>query len=147
MEILRKRRVFLCRGIKVSRIVLLIRTVGRELSLNIRPNRVKKVYFEERPVDFDILRSVCVFLATYALIFGASLLLISVDNFSTTTNFTAVAATLNNIGPGLEMVGPTQNFSIYSDFSKIVLIFDMLAGRLELYPMLLLFCRDTWRKF
>ncbi|MBE5971590.1 MAG: TrkH family potassium uptake protein [Lachnoclostridium sp.] len=134
-------------GIKVSRIVLLIRTVGRELSLNIRPNRVKKVYFEERPVDFDILRSVCVFLATYALIFGASLLLISVDNFSTTTNFTAVAATLNNIGPGLEMVGPTQNFSIYSDFSKIVLIFDMLAGRLELYPMLLLFCRDTWRKF
>ncbi len=134
-------------GIKVSRIVLLIRTVGRELSMNIRPNRVKKVYFEGRPVDSDIIRSVSVFLATYVMIFAASLLLISVDNFSTTTNFTAVAATLNNIGPGLEMVGPTQNFSIYSDFSKIVLIFDMLAGRLELYPLLLLFCRDTWRKF
>ena len=64
-----------------------------------------------------------------------------------TTNFTAVAATINNIGPGLEMVGPTQNFSIYSNFSKIILIFDMLAGRLELYPMLILFSRDTWRKF
>ena len=134
-------------GIKVSRIVLLIRTVARELSLNIRPNRAKKVYFEGRPVDSDIIRSVSVFLATYVMIFAASLLLISVDNFSTTTNFTAVAATLNNIGPGLELVGPTQNFSIYSDFSKIVLIFDMLAGRLELYPLLLLFCRDTWRKF
>lgn len=134
-------------GIKVSRMVLLIRTVGRELSMNIRPNRMKKVYFEGRPVDSETIRSVSVFLATYVMIFAASLLLISIDNFSTTTNFTAVAATLNNIGPGLEMVGPTQNFSIYSNFSKIVLIFDMLAGRLELYPLLLLFCRDTWRKF
>ena len=134
-------------GIKVSRIVLLIRTVAREFSMNIRPNRVKKVYFEGRPVDSEIVRSVTVFLATYTLIFVGSIFLIGVDNFDLTTNFTAVAATLNNIGPGLELVGPTQNFSIFSDFSKIVLIFDMLAGRLELYPLLLLFMRDTWRKF
>lgn len=134
-------------GIKVSRIVLLIRIVAREFSISIRPNRVKKVYFEGRPVDSEIVRSVTVFLATYTLIFAGSIFLIGVDNFDLTTNFTAVAATLNNIGPGLELVGPTQNFSLFSNFSKLVLIFDMLAGRLELYPMLLLFTRDTWRKF
>lgn len=134
-------------GMKVSRIVLLVRTVAREFSIGIRPNRVKKVYFEGRPVDSEIVRSVTVFLATYALIFVGSVFLIGVDNYDLTTNFTAVAATLNNIGPGLELVGPTQNFSLFSDFSKLVLIFDMLAGRLELYPLLLLFMRDTWRKF
>ena len=69
------------------------------------------------------------------------------DNYDLITNFTAVAATFNNIGPGLELVGPTQNFGLFSNGSKLVLIFDMLAGRLELFPLLLLFVRDTWRKF
>ena len=78
---------------------------------------------------------------------GGAILLISIDNFDFTTNFTAVAATLNNIGPGLAAVGPTQNFGIYSGFSKLVLIFDMLAGRLEIFPLLLLFVRDTWKRF
>ncbi len=134
-------------GIKVSRIVILFRTMLREFTWNMKPNQVKKVYFEGRPLDNELVRSVTVFLATYVFIFAGSIFLIGIDNFDLTTNFTAVAATFNNIGPGLELVGPTQNFSIYSDFSKLVLIFDMLAGRLELYPLLLLFCRDTWRKF
>ena len=134
-------------GMKVSRILLLFRTMINEVHSNLRPNSVKRVYFEEKPVDKEILRSVSVFLATYFFIFSISLLLIGIDNFDLTTNFTAVAATFNNIGPGLELVGPTQNFSIYSNFSKIILIFDMLAGRLELYPMLILFSRNTWRKF
>ena len=74
------------------------------------------------------------------------MLLISLDNFDFTTNFTAVAATLNNIGPGLGMVGPTGNFGMYSDFSKLVLTFDMLVGRLELFPILILFSKNTWTK-
>ena len=134
-------------GMKVSRIVILFRTLLREIQRTMYPKRVKKVHFEGRPLDEELVRSVTVFLATYAFIFAASIFLISIDNFDMTTNFTAVAATINNIGPGLELVGPTQNFGLFSDFSKLVLIFDMLAGRLELYPLLVLFLRDTWRKF
>ena len=134
-------------GIKISRIVLLFRTMIREIQLNLRPNSIKKIYFEGRPVDSNIIRSISVFLATYFFIFTGSMLLIGIDNFDLTTNFTAVAATINNIGPGLELVGPTQNFGLYSNISKLVLNFDMLAGRLELYPMLVLFSRNTWRKF
>ena len=87
------------------------------------------------------------FLFVYILIFSISLLIVSLDNFDLVSNFTAIAATLNNIGPGLGAVGPTGNFGSYSYVSKIVMIFDMLAGRLEVFPLLLLFKRDTWRKF
>ena len=76
-----------------------------------------------------------------------SFLLISLNGFDMVTNFTAVAATLNNIGPGLAQVGPMQNFGGFADPAKLVLIFDMLAGRLEIFPMLVLFLPDTWRKF
>ena len=86
-------------------------------------------------------------MAAYIIIFTVSVLLVSLDGYSMTTNFTAVAATFNNIGPGLEGVGPTANFGFYSSFSKLVLTFDMLAGRLELFPMLLLFAPETWKKF
>ena len=82
----------------------------------------------------------------YVLLFAASAALISIDGHDLITNFTAVCATVNNIGPGLELVGPTRNFALFSAPSKIVLIFDMLAGRLELFPMLLLFSRATWKK-
>lgn len=82
----------------------------------------------------------------FIFILLVSTLLISVDNFNLTTNFTAVASTLNNIGPGLDSVGPTRNFGMYSDFSKFVLMFDMLAGRLELYPLLILFMPSLWRR-
>ena len=134
-------------GIKVSRIVIMFRTMIKEFRLNIRPNTTKKVYFEGKPLENEMVRSISVFLVTYTFIFVGSVFLIGIDNFDLTTNFTAVAATFNNIGPGLELVGPTQNFGLYSNFSKLVLTFDMLAGRLELYPILILFMRDTWRKF
>ena len=87
-----------------------------------------------------------VFIASYLLIFVASVLIISIDNNDFTTNFTAVAATINNIGPGLAKVGPTANFSLYSPLSTVVLTFDMLVGRLEIFPMLMLFSPYTWRK-
>ena len=99
-----------------------------------------------KPFDHNTLRSTNVYLAIYFFILLVSTLLISVDNFNLTTNFTAVASTLNNIGPGLDGVGPTRNFGMYSDFSKFVLMFDMLAGRLELYPLLILFMPSLWRR-
>ncbi len=133
-------------GIKVSRILILLKAVRRELNLIAHPRRVRTLKVDGKMVETAVIRSVCVFLATYVLIFGVSLLLISIDNFDFTTNFTAVAATMNNIGPGLERVGPTCNFSGYSAFSTLVLTFDMLAGRLELFPLLILFSRNTWRK-
>ena len=94
-----------------------------------------------------MVRSTNVFLIVYLLIFIFSILLVSLDNKDLITNFTAVAATLNNIGPGLGDVGPLGNFSGFSNFSKLVMTFDMLAGRLELFPLLLLFMRSTWKKF
>ena len=134
-------------GIKVSRVVLLFRSLTKELSQSLHPNQVRKIHFEGRAVEHVVLRSVNVFMAAYILIFAISVLLIGIDNFDLVTNFTAVAATLNNIGPGLELVGPAQNFGLFSNFSKLVLTFDMLAGRLELFPLLLLFYRGTWKRF
>lgn len=84
---------------------------------------------------------------TYLMICSFSVLFLAFDGFDMITNFTAVAATFNNIGPGLEMVGPVSNFSMFSNWSKLVLIFDMLAGRLEIFPLLLLFVPETWKKF
>ena len=134
-------------GIKVSRIVLLFRTMTREIGQIIHPHMVKKLKFEGRVVGQEVLRSVNAFMVAYVLIFAGSTLLVCLDGFDLVTSFTSVAATLNNIGPGLELVGPASNFSCFSDLSKIVLIFDMLAGRLEIFPLLVLFFRDTWKKF
>ena len=134
-------------GIKVSRVVLLFRTMTRELEQIIHPHMVKKLKFEGRVVGQEILRSVNAFMVAYVLIFAGSMLLVCLDGFDLVTSFTAVTATLNNIGPGLEIVGPMGNFSSFSGLSKIVLIFDMLAGRLEIFPLLVLFFRDTWKKF
>ena len=93
-----------------------------------------------------MVRSTNVYLITFMMILLFSVLMISLEGFDLVTSFTAVIATLNNIGPGLEMVGPTQNFGFFSDGSKLVLIFDMLAGRLELFPMLMLCTPSAWRK-
>lgn len=134
-------------GMKVSRVVLLGKSILNELHQTLHPNMVRKISFEGHVVEQSTLRSLYAFLAVYVLIFAGSTLLIGIDNYDLTTNFTAVAATLNNIGPGLSLVGPTQSFAHFSYFSKLVFIFDMLAGRLEIFPMLLLFHRDTWRKF
>lgn len=133
-------------GIKVSRIAIAVKTVRKELSSLIHPRSIKVLKYEGKVIEHTVLRSINTYLITYMLIFVLSVLLISLDNLDTTTNFTAVAATLNNIGPGLNQVGPTCNFGLMSPFSKYVLMFDMLAGRLELFPMLLLFSPRTWMK-
>lgn len=134
-------------GIKVSRIVILVKTVKKELHQYLHPHSIQKIKIDGKLVEHEVVRSTNVFLAVYVLIFAVSVLLITVDNFDLITNFTAVAATFNNIGPGLELVGPTANYGLFSNTSKLVLIFDMLAGRLEIFPMLLLFVPDTWKKF
>ena len=134
-------------GIKVSRIVLLFKTIHKELSKIIHPRFIKKIQFDGVSVAHETVRNTNVFIAVYCVIFALSVLCISIDNYDFTTNFTAVTATINNIGPGLSLVGPTQNFSFFSPFSKIVLIFDMLAGRLELFPMLLLFAPHVWKRY
>ena len=133
-------------GIKVSRIVIFLKGVGRELSSVIHPRQIKKITIDKRPVDNEIVRSVNAYIACYLTVFVASLLLISFENHDFITNFTAVTATLNNVGPGLSAVGPTSNYAFFSIPSKLVLIFNMLAGRLELLPMLLLFAPSTWKK-
>lgn len=134
-------------GIKVSRIVLLLKAARKEFQLYLHPNAVKKIKMDQKTVSHETLRSTNIFLSVYLIIFCGSVLLISLDNFDLITNFTSVAATLNNIGPGLEIVGPMGNFSSFSYLSKSVLIFDMLAGRLEIFPLLLLFFKNTWKKF
>ena len=133
-------------GMKVSRFLIYFKTAKKELSLLIHPRSVKIVKMDGKRIEHEVVRSANIFLICYVLIFAGSLLLISLENYDFTTNFTAVTATINNIGPGLSMVGPTQNFSFFSAFSKIVFIFDMLAGRLEIFPMLILFSPSTWRK-
>lgn len=132
-------------GIKVSRILILLKTVKKELLSIAHPRSIKRIRFDGHALEHEVLRSVNVFLSVYLTIFAASLLLISMNGFSLETNFSAVAATINNIGPGFDVVGPMGNFSSYHPFSKLILIFDMLAGRLELFPMLILFCPSTWR--
>lgn len=133
-------------GIKVSRLILLVKGITKEISLSIHPRSVRKVKMEGRTVESEIIRSVNAFIALYLIIFVLSVLAVSLDEMDLVTNFTAVAATLNNIGPGLEVVGPAGNFSSFSAFSKLVLCFDMLAGRLELMPMLMLLVPFTWKR-
>lgn len=134
-------------GIKVSRFIILFKAIRKELMLYLHPNAVKRVKMDGKSIPHEVVRSTNIFMSTYIVIFAVSVLIISLDNFDLITNFTGVAATLNNIGPGLELVGPAGNFNMFSYPSKIVLIFDMLAGRLEIFPLLLLFSRDTWKKF
>lgn len=134
-------------GIKVSRIVILIKTVAKELNSYIHPKSIKKINFEKKMVEHEVVRATNVYFITYIILFSASVLLIAFEEKDLITNFTAVTATINNIGPGLEMVGPSRNFGIFTPFSKYVLMFDMLAGRLELFPLLLLFHPSLWRDF
>jgi len=126
-------------GIKVYRIVLLMKQFKKELSVLRHPREVKLLRMDGSTVKEPVIRSTNVFISIYFVIFFLSLLLISIENYDFTTGFTAVTATINNIGPGLSLVGPTCNYGFFSAFSKIILIFDMLTGRLELFPMLLLF--------
>lgn len=133
-------------GIKVSRIVILIKGMAKELEMAVHPREVKKIKMDGHIVEHETVRAVNVYVAAFVLVYAVSMLVLSFDDHSFTTNFTAVAATINNIGPGLELVGPTCNFGFFSVPSKLVLIFDMLAGRLELFPMLILFKPSAWKK-
>ena len=117
----------------------------KELNSYIHPKSIKKIKIEGKPIDHEVVRSVNVYIVTFVLIFVLSVFVISFNGYDLITNFTAVTATINNIGPGLELVGPAQNFGHFSAFSKYVLIFDMLAGRLELFPLLLLFHPSIWK--
>ena len=122
-------------GIKVSRFVILFKTMKKEIQQIIHPRSIKVIRFEGKPVEHGVLRSINTYFAAYMLIFIVSLILICLNNFDLITNFTAVAATLNNVGPGLQLVGPTGHFGDFNALSKLVMIFDMLAGRLELFPL------------
>lgn len=133
-------------GIKVSRIVVLLKSVVKELKIAAHPKRVYKITIDSRPVAHETVRSINVFIMSYAVIFLISLLIISFDNFSFATNITSVATCIGNVGPGFDSVGPTENFSLFSPLSKGVLVLDMIIGRLEIFPVLALFSPTTWKK-
>ena len=134
-------------GMKISRWLIMGKTIFKELSTMVHPRQVKKIHMDGHVVEHETVRATNVYLASYFFIMLLSLLLISLDNIDFTSNFTGVVAMLNNIGPGLGKVGPTGNYSIFSNFSKIVLIFDMLAGRLEIFPMLIILKPACWKKY
>lgn len=133
-------------GIKVSRILVYFKAVKNEMAALIHPRSIKTVKLEGKVVDAGMTRSIFAYISAYLIIFVLSILVVSLDGFDFETNFSAVAATYNNIGPGLGGVGPMSNFSGYSVLSKIVLSLDMLIGRLEIFPILLLFSPSTWKK-
>lgn len=133
-------------GMKVSRMIIWFKTFCKELKVMIHPRNVYKVSVDGRKVEHEVIRSVNVFLVAYIIVYMVSVLLISLDGFDFLTNFSGVAATINNVGPGFNLVGPMENFALFSPVSKLVLIFDMIAGRLELFPLLLLLSPSTWKK-
>lgn len=133
-------------GVKIARLLLLLKNLRRNIHKIIHPQRIQSVRVNGRTVSERVLDNTNSYLAAYVLIVVVSFAVISLDGFSVTTNFSAVMACFNNIGPGIEAVGPTCNFAAYSLPSKIVLIADMLAGRLEIFPMLILLFRSTWTK-
>ena len=133
-------------GIKVSRVLLLFKSLRRSFLQMLHPNRVQVVRNNDQAVDEKVVESTNAYLIAYVFILFISFLLLSLDGFSTGTNFSAVLCCFNNIGPGLEAVGPTCNFSAFSVLSKLVLILDMLLGRLEIFPILCLLSRHTWQR-
>jgi len=133
-------------GMKVSRILIYAKTVKKEIVGMIHQKSIKILKMDGKTVEHSVIRNVNVYLVSYLMIMAISFLLVALDNIDFESSFTAVVATFNNIGPGLGKVGPTGNFSEFSSLSKLVFIFDMLAGRLEIFPMLLLFSRATWSK-
>lgn len=133
-------------GLKVSRIILMIKMIGSEIKHLLHPRAVTTVRFEGKKVETETLRSTTVYFVVFAVCYISAFLLISFEPYGFETNFTAVAACINNVGPGFDLVGPSASFSIYSPFSKIVLSVAMLLGRLEIFPLLLTFIPGTWTK-
>ena len=132
-------------GLKVARLLLLVKGLRRNIRRMLNPRKVEVVRNNGNVVSEQILDNTNAYLAAYVLILFIVFALISLDGFSVGTNFSAVLCTFNNIGPGLEAVGPTCNFSAFSGFSKLVLSWAMLAGRLEIFPILVLFSKGTWK--
>ncbi|MCQ2495912.1 MAG: TrkH family potassium uptake protein [Lachnospiraceae bacterium] len=133
-------------GIKMSRVLIMFKSVKKQFQMLIHPRAVSKIRIDGVVVDHDVVRSTNAYIVLFIIVYAVSTLLISLENVDFTTSFTSVLATLNNMGPGLNKVGPTANFGFMSDFSKLILTFDMLAGRLELFPMLLIIVPKSWRK-
>lgn len=131
-------------GFKCGRLLLLIKSVKRNVQQVLRPQKVQVVSVNKRMVDEKVLDNTNAYLAAYVLIMVVSFVLVSIDSFSFTTNLSAVAACFNNIGPGFDAVGATCNYGGFSNLSKLVLIVDMLAGRLEIFPIMILFSKATW---
>ncbi len=134
-------------GIKVSRIIILFKSMIREFGSYLFPKRVKSIKIDGKVVEPEVVRGVSVYLITYVVIFVASMICLTVEGHDLVTNFSAVLASLNSIGPGLGLVGPTENYVFFSGFNKFVLMFDMIAGRLELFPLLMLIYPPTWKGF
>ncbi len=133
-------------GLKVSRVIIMLKTAVKEMRFQINPREVRSVRCDGETVDRSVVTGVAAYFGIYMIIMALSTLLVSIDGKDPTTTFTAVVTCLNNVGPGLAEVGATGNFSGFSDFSKIVLSLDMLAGRLELFPMLVAFSPSVWRR-
>lgn len=133
-------------GLKISRVVMLVKSAVRELRHYLNPRSVMSVKFEHKTVDSAVIGGVHLYFVIYAILFVVSVFLMGLDQFDLITNFTSVASCINNVGPGLELVGPMGNYSAFSPLSKLLLSFDMLAGRLELIPMLILFSSKIWKK-
>ena len=133
-------------GIKVSRVVIGLKSSLADMRKMIHPNAVTAVRFEDKPLAERTVRGVQVFLSVYLVVFTVSFLLLCLEDFDLVTTFTALATCINNVGPGLEVVGPMGNFSSFSDWGKLLLSFDMLVGRLEIFPMLLLFAPSIWKR-
>lgn len=135
-----------CGGFKCARVLLMFKDIKRNIGKVLHPNRIDVVRVNGKPVDEKVMSNTNAYVAIYAAILFCSILLISIDGQNLETNFTAVLACFNNIGPGLNAVGPVCNFGFFSVFSKIILIVDMLAGRLEIFPIMVLFSKSLWSR-
>jgi len=133
-------------GFKVSRIVILLKSIAKEIRVSVHPKSTVKLKMNGRPIEHETVRAVNVFMASYIAIFIVSIILLSINGKDFTTTFTSVLTALGNVGPGLAGVGPTQNFSSYNAFSKLILSLDMLIGRLEIFPILILLSPYTRKK-
>ena len=133
-------------GIKISRFIIMFKNIKAQLLYFLHPGTVYKSKMDGKTLDENVSRAVNIFFTTYGVVFAVSVFILSFDNYDFETNFSAVLASLCNIGPGFSKVGPAENFAFFSPLSKYVLMFDMIAGRLELYPLLLLFYYRMWRR-